>query len=307
MRIGFWTIVACGFIVGAVAPHTYAWGPATHVGLAATVLDGLALLPAGIAILLSRYRQSFLYGNVAADVVFAKRLSRVKQFCHHWSTGFSILDRAEDDASRAFAYGYLCHLAADTVAHTKYVPRQVMASACPVDFGHVYWEIRADTAEPEAHRRLLRRLLAGDHAHHHQALAGHLAGAFLPYDLNRLMFNGVNALSARERFRRRVDRRVRLSRWHLPTDLVQGYRQECVDRIHAVLARGERSVLLREDPNGTSALMQVKVRRREIRRLRRRGIPTTQRRREATRALAPQAMGRYAVGPPAAPNKFAPA
>ena len=55
----------------------FAWGPATHVRLACDLLLRVDALPAGLAALLSKFAVDFIYGNIAADVVFVKRLSKV--------------------------------------------------------------------------------------------------------------------------------------------------------------------------------------------------------------------------------------
>ena len=268
--------------------QAFAWGPATHVGFATSVLERLGVLPAAIAAILGRHGLAFLYGNVAADIVFAKRLSRVKQFCHHWSTAFGLLGAARDDRARAFAYGYLSHLAADTVAHGKYVPRQIVMSECSVNFGHFVWELRAEAMAAEAHRRRLEWVLENDHGHHHTALEGHMTGTFLPYDLNRLLFGGISALTARRGFRLSVDVWNRCSRWYLPPELLSDYRTECIDRIESILTEGSRSALLREDPNGTSTFMNLRVHRRDVRRRRRRGLPIDNRVSEVSHSLAPR-------------------
>jgi hypothetical protein len=269
------------------AESALAWGPATHVGLGVSILDELALLPPAIAALLGRHAIAYLYGSIAADVVFAKRLSRVKQFCHHWSTAFKLLDGADDDHSKAFAYGYLSHLAADTVAHGKYVPRQIVVSDCTVNFGHMYWELRANSVESEQTWQHLQRVLLADHTRHHQALSSHIKDTFLTYDLNRILFDGMNALTVHQGFRQAVTVWGRCSRWYLSPALLDGYRTECLDRIHAILTEGSESALLREDPNGTSALMHLRIRRREMRRRKRRGHSFQPRIREASTAWAP--------------------
>ncbi|MHC4697468.1 MAG: zinc dependent phospholipase C family protein [Planctomycetota bacterium] len=289
MRICKPSVFVLLLCVFCVTEQALAWGPASHVGFARAVLDNLGLLPAAIAAILGRHGLAYLYGNIAADIVFAKRLSRVKQFCHHWSTGFRLLDTADNGQAKAFAYGYLSHLAADTVGHGKFVPRQVMLSDCSVHFGHLYWELRADAAEEESSWSRLERVLQDDHNHHHEALAAQITDTFLSYDLNRLLFNQMNALALRRSFRTTIGVWSRCSRWYLSPSLMNGYRGECVDRIHSILSEGSRSALLREDPNGTSALMQVRVRRREQRRLRRQGIPLSRWRSESSHALAPQA------------------
>ncbi|MEK6797329.1 MAG: zinc dependent phospholipase C family protein [Planctomycetota bacterium] len=282
-----WIIAGAMGVVLAASADAFAWGPATHVSIAGTVLDQLSILPAAIAVLLARHRFSFLYGNIAADIVFAKRWSRVKQFCHHWSTAFGLLDSAEDEPAQAFAYGYLSHLAADTVAHGKFVPRQVMLCDCGVNFGHFYWELRADSEETEGTWSTVREVIDVDHDRHHASLSGHIRDTFLSYELNRLIFEQTNALAARPGFRRTVSTWSRFSRFPLAAEVMEGYRGECVDRVQSLLARGRLSPVIREDPNGTSVLMQVGIRRRELREMHLGGVSREWRRREATLAGDP--------------------
>ncbi|HUN81679.1 MAG TPA: zinc dependent phospholipase C family protein, partial [Phycisphaerae bacterium] len=123
----------------AATSQAWAWGPATHVKLAADLLSNLWLLPAGIATIISRHRKHFIYGNVATDTVLAKKMSKVKQICHRWQTGFSLLDEAKTEAGQAFAFGYLAHLSADTIAHNKFLPHQMAVSRSTITFGHLYW------------------------------------------------------------------------------------------------------------------------------------------------------------------------
>lgn len=271
------------------SPHSaFAWGPATHVGLAAGVLERLSLVPAGVAALLARQGIAYLYGNIAADIVFAKRWSRVKQFCHHWSTGFKLLEHADDEPAEAFAYGYLSHLAADTVAHGKFIPRQIAVSRCSINAGHFFWELRADGTEADPAWQLLEHVIRYDHSRHHEALEKQITGTFLSFDVNRLIFDGMNALAVRRSFRRTVEVVNRRSRWHLPAELVQSYRAESLERILSLLTEGRGSAVLREDPNGSSVFASLCVRRREVRRLQRRGVPVEQRWLEMSRGYAPQ-------------------
>lgn len=276
----------CLFAIGLPEP-VWAWGPATHIGLGSAILDQLYLIPAGVAWVLRRHAAAFLFGNIAADVVFAKRLSRVRQCCHHWSTGLRLLDHAKDDRTTAFAYGYMAHLAADTVAHGKFVPRQIVVSGSRINFGHLYWELRADGLEQNESWRKLRHILELDHRDHHDSLEPHIKDTFLPYTMNRMFFHRVNALVVRPQFRRSMRRLRNSSRWPLSRELMKDYRSECVDRICSILSEGERSPLMREDPNGTSALMKLSVHRRHTRRLRRRGLATDARLRESALGFEP--------------------
>ena len=115
----------------------------------------------------------------------------------------------------------------------------------------------------------------------------HITDTFLPYDLNRLLFEQLNALAVRQTFRRTMSAWGRHSRWYLGPEMMEGYRHESLDRILSILTDGAGSSLLREDPNGTSAMMHLRVRRREVRKLKRRGVPVHDRLREASHSLAP--------------------
>jgi hypothetical protein len=269
-----------------VANSAFAWGPATHVALSQEVLSNLALLPSAVAAILARHGLAYLYGSIAADVVFAKRMSRVKQFCHHWSTGFKVLESASDEEQQAFGYGYLSHLAADTVAHGKYIPRQIVLSQSSVNFGHLYWELRADALEPEPTWLLLDRVLQAEDEHYHAMLEQHITDTLLPYGMNRALFNSMNNLTTRLGFRRTMSTVSRLSRYPLSTRTLGQYRSECVDRIQSILSEGRSSSLLREDPSGTSTFMQLRVSRVTARRMAR-GQVADRRRTEAATTLAP--------------------
>jgi hypothetical protein len=288
MRLIYWIVVFLLVGVLGTPQEAFAWGPATHVGLGNALLDQLTLLPGAMAALLARNKLAYLYGNVAADIVFAKRWSRVKQFCHHWSTGFRLLEESDDDRDRAFALGYLSHLAADTVAHGKYVPRQIVISKCAVNSGHFFWELRADAMEEEATWQSLEAVFRNDHDRHYDHLERQITGTFLSFDLNRLVFDGINTLAARRAFRQSIGAWNRRSQWYLAPELLEGYRVESLERIVSLLSDGAKSKLLREDPNGTSALMSLRVHRKGLRGLKRRGLPIDRRMFEATRGLAPK-------------------
>ena len=269
------------------ASEVYAWGPVTHVRLAGDVLANLQYLPAAIAAILARYGSAYLYGTLAADVVFAKRLSRIKQFCHHWSTGFRILDTASDDRERAFAYGYLSHLAADTVAHGKFVPYHVLLHRTSVNFGHLYWEMRADAAAGDPARRALVRALAEPHDSHHRTLAKVLTETLLPYSMNRAVFDRLNRLAARRGYHQSVNAWGRVSRRDLCPVTLDAYHAESLDRTFSLLHEGARSALLSEDPSGAAALLFAAAHRRDSKRRLRRGLPMHHRTLEAAAGHAP--------------------
>jgi hypothetical protein len=240
--------------------------------LAADLLGRLDLVPAAVAALLTRKRRDYLFGNIAADVVIAKRLSRVKQFCHHWETGFAILDDAQTDAGRAFALGYLSHLAADTVAHNKFIPRQMTLTRSTLAFGHLYWELRADSTIGPYHWEQLRSILDDVFAEHENSLHLRFTDTFLPFSINWRLFYRMNRFTSRRFWRRAMDRWYDMSRWHLSDQLMREYRSECLDRMIDVVAHQREAAVLHDDPNGNAALAYSKAQRRQLRQMARCGL-----------------------------------
>jgi hypothetical protein len=280
-----WAVV---FLFLFAATEALAWGPATHIKLATDLLDHLALLPAALAPLLARHRRYFIFGSVATDTVLAKKMTRVKQLCHRWSTGFSLLETARTDAGRAFAYGYLAHLAADTVAHNKFIPRQLAVSRSTLTFGHLYWEIRADSLIDTPCWQELRQRLRGRYPEPERLLRSHLTQTLLSYGTNRLLFRRMNMISSLAAWRRSVEFWSRLSRFQLDPVVVKDYHGESLERILDVLSNGATSSVLHEDPNGNSALSAAKAQRRLVRRMRWAGVPHSYVIRETALGHAPR-------------------
>src|SRR5205807_98033 len=120
----------------------HAWTPGTHVYLGESVLANLHQLPGLVGDLLRAFPYDFLYGNIAADTSIAKKYAPVGRHCHAWHVGQEIFDLAPTDPLKAFGLGYLSHLAADSVAHNFFVPRQLLLTSVTTALGHSYWESR---------------------------------------------------------------------------------------------------------------------------------------------------------------------
>lgn len=261
----FWSLSLAAFAVLALAPSAYGWGPGTHIHLGKLVLEQWPLLPPLVAAVLRRWPLAYLYGCIATDVVFAKRLSRIKLICHQWSTGQRILERAESDEERAFAYGYLSHLAADTVAHGQYVPRHVLLTNWPVETGHFYWELRAEDFVPSHNWAVLGEIMEQDRRGFHRLIRSELTGTFLPFPMNRILFERINRLIL---VGGRGGRISRLRDWvgsPLPRGLILRYHEASVERTLDLLRHGSTSAVLLEDPNGTWQLAMARAFRRQTR------------------------------------------
>ncbi|HKQ46555.1 MAG TPA: zinc dependent phospholipase C family protein [Phycisphaerae bacterium] len=283
------SVALAALVVLVLCSDAFAWGPATHVKLASDLLSNLWLLPAAVGGLIARHRRYFVYGNVATDTVLAKKMSQVKQVCHLWSTGMSLLEKAETEEGKAFAYGYLAHLAADTVAHNKFLPRQMAVSRSTISFGHLYWEIRADTPIGRPNWMELRTSLRGRYPEPEVLLESHLQSTLLSYRTNRFLFKRMNLLASERSWRKSVEFWSRLSRYPIESDLLGMYHAESLGRTVDVLTNGAASAVLHEDPNGNLALGYARAQRRQLRQMKRARLPHEHIILEATQVHAPSA------------------
>jgi hypothetical protein len=114
-----------------------AWGPLTHTYLGNELLSLGSLIPAGIYKIIRRYRKDFIYGNLMADIIVGKKYLPDHSNSHNWNFVFNLLKAAETKQQKAFAYGYMSHLAADTVAHNTYTANKKSVR-------HTLLEMKAD-------------------------------------------------------------------------------------------------------------------------------------------------------------------
>ncbi len=244
----------------------WAWTPGAHVFLGDTLLRNLSLLPVPMAELLRAFPADFLYGSIAADTSIAKKYAEVGRHCHAWNVGLEIHDHAEPPALRAFALGYLAHLAADVVAHNFFVPRQLAVTSSTTALGHSYWESRIDTHIGDAWPRRARELLFLDHSRADQHLDVILSPTLFGTPTNRRIFRGMVYVTDTESWQRIFQLISEKSRWDLSDADVGRYMVRSFDYIVDFLNRWDRSEPFTYDPSGEQPLREAK----QVRRLARR-------------------------------------
>jgi hypothetical protein len=222
------------------------------------VLRSVSLLPNAVGDLLRAFPQQFLYGSIAADTSIAKKYAPAGRHCHSWNVGFEIHDAARDEPLRAFALGYLAHLAADAVAHNYFVPRQLALTSSTASLGHSYWESRFETHLGERSSRKARDLLLLDHGAADALLDRILSPTIFSTTTNRRIFRGIVHAADAESWQRVFQVMLVNSRWDLTDNEVGLYLVRSFDFIVDLLSRFDRAEPYGLDPSGEDPLRWAK-------------------------------------------------
>ena len=245
----------------------HAWTPGTHIFLGEAIMRSLSLLPSSIAELLGAFPYDFLYGSIAADTSIAKKYAAAGRHCHSWNVGFEIHDNADSEPLRAFALGYLAHLAADSVAHNYFVPHQLTITSSTAALGHSYWESRFDTHIGERFSRTAKQLILRDHSHSDEHLDRILSPTIFSTPTNRRIFRGMVYVADTESWQRIFHLVEEKSRWDLTESEVEIYMQRAFDYIVDLMSKMDRAEPYKLDPAGAVPLREAKkVRRAALRR-----------------------------------------
>jgi hypothetical protein len=239
----------------------HAWTPATHIYLGETVLSNLSTLPTGVADLLRAFPYDFLYGNIAADTSMAKKYAPVGRHCHAWHVGREIYELAHSDNLRAFGLGYLSHLAADTVAHNFYVPRQLVLTSSTAALGHSYWESRLETHLGDRYARSAKAVIQQDHGVSDAHLDAIISPTLFSIGTNRRLFRGMVHLTESQSWQWAFQLIAENSRWDLPSDDVERHMAVAFEYVMEGLAE-PHAAAHRLDPAGEQALGLAKRMRR---------------------------------------------
>jgi hypothetical protein len=267
------SLVGAAFLLVLVAPaQAWAWGPITHLAHGSAILENLTILGVTLQQLLRRHRLAYLYGCIGADITQAKKYTRAQQaHCHSWPVGWAILQRAETDIQRAFAYGYLTHLAGDVYSHNHFVPTQLIVSFRARTLRHIYWEARFDALQPSTHRRIIRELRNHPFLECDALVERVVSRTLFSFRTDKRIFNSFIAVHDLEQWHTIMQRLTVRSRYPLSSEVAHRYNEVCHSGITDVLRHGKHADCQRADPTGFEAITLAKAVRRTLRALERQG------------------------------------
>ena len=251
-------VVAALFLLVLTPAPALAWTPGTHIFLGEALLKSLHLVPGNIAALISAFPHDFLYGSIAADTSMAKKYALAGRHCHSWKVGMEIHERARNDPVRSFALGYLAHLAADSVAHNYFVPRQLTVTSTTSAIGHSYWESRFETHLGERFSGRAREVILRDHEHSDAHLDRILSPTIFSTPTNRRIFRGMVRVADSDGWQRIFQMIQENSRWDLGEQESAAYMERSFNYIVDFLNHFDASEVYALDPAGTSPLRQAK-------------------------------------------------
>lgn len=242
-----------------------AWGGGIHLQLGANILANPGTVQAGVAALLAAYPLDFLYGCIAADITVGKKFTHYLLNCHRWGVGRKILKNAETDSQRSCAYGYLCHLAADTVAHNYYVPHKIICSFATVTMKHAYWEMRFETFVDRDIWELARDVCRADQQANDRLLRSVLTTTIFSFGTNKRIFNSIMLLSRLEKWQQVMQTLADNSRYKLPENDRDEYLKLTAETVSRFMQNPEGSVVAKTDPTGEKALAAADALRKNLR------------------------------------------
>lgn len=248
-----------------------AWGPGTHLELASTILGNLSAIGPAASAVIEAYPFDFLYGNISADIVVAKNLVEEMKHCHNWKVGYKVLKAAKSDSQKAFAYGYLSHLAADTVAHNHYIPDMLIRSFSTRILRHAYWELRFDAMVDKRVWKLPKSIVKSIHRDNDRLLDSVVEDTPFSFRTNKTIFSGVITLHRFEQWHRMIALLSVASRWKLDRDDRDEYFNQSLKAMMEVLGASKKAGCLKKDPTGKHALATAAQMRKDLKALKKSG------------------------------------
>jgi hypothetical protein len=250
---------------------SYAWGPGVHIKLGLDVMENIAKIAPAICDIIIKYPHHFLYGSISPDIIIGKKYAKEIDHCHNWEVGRTILKSSRSDAETSFGYGYLSHLAADTIAHNYFVPNQIISNFAAKTLRHAYWEMRYDGLLEEGIWEVFKEIPKEIRRESNKRLKNILTTTLFSFFTNKRIFNGVMHINRISKWREMIRAISNKSQWTLSKKDVENYYRITLDSQSDILKNNEMALCMKADPNGKDTLKTARKVRKDLSILYRRG------------------------------------
>jgi len=149
------SVILVIFCVFGVSVDSYAWGPGVHINISISILE---YIDKSTASMLLANLNEYLYGSLAPDFILGKKYSKKEKNSHCWDVAFDIFNNAKTEKEKSFAYGYLTHLSADSVAHSIMIPK-ITQNSSHKNIKHFFIENCADARCGTRYKELAKKTM----------------------------------------------------------------------------------------------------------------------------------------------------
>lgn len=242
----------------------WAWGIGVHLQVGSWLLDNLHQISEPLRNLLAAYRHDYLYGCISADITLGKKHTHYLKHCHSWRVGKKVLAAAQTDAQRACAWGYLSHLAADSIAHSYFVPYKLMLTYNTVMLKHTYWEMRFEACVDPQIWPLARSIGRRDFSANDAMLRKVLSDTIFSFGTNKRIFNSMLLLSRLQQWQKMLRSLSETSKWSISEAEKLEFLGLAQQAVLSILRDTEDSSFLQADPTGERALAAARMIRKNL-------------------------------------------
>ncbi len=243
----------------------YAWGPGLHIKVGLDIIDNIQIIAPAIAEMISKNHYYYLYGLISPDILVDKKFSSEMDHCHNWEVGRALFTSSKSDSEKAFAYGYLSHLAGDVVAHNFFVPNQIIANFGARTLRHIYWELRFDGLLSNDIWDIFKEIPKDVRGECNDLMEKILTTSLFSFSTNKNIFTGImhiNRISHWQEMIRTVSNR---SQWVLMEKDIKNYYNITLQSVSELLSKNELAQCMKSDPNGKNSLSIAKKIRKDLR------------------------------------------
>ena len=247
--------------------NVWAWGAGIHIAQGEFILNHLNFVLPVIRELIQSYPLDFLYGLISADIFIGKGSRRRNDHCHNWSIGRNMLSAAQAPFEKAFTYGYLSHLVADTVAHNVYIPSQLYRTSTTRKFGHLYWEYRSDIFTEKKYWKIAGKVMVSHDPRDDDFITQTVRHRGIPFTTKKLIFSTTLHLYDFENWRNAVQVVSQNSRWEVSREYIELLKKLSFCLTLDFLKDPNKAICFNYDPVGSDTIREAKMRRRLVKRL----------------------------------------